>query len=388
MSAPEKKNILELPLKIIMSEEGTTVFLKQNKKLTKFKLADNAEEYGLLFERFVPSSVQRMLLLDYVSKIEVSRPEFVSCRQEIMDLSKIIVFSILYRQFDAILFTKIMASDMIKRWNRANPSSILDERTRFNEGFLQNYFRERSTLIEQLKQDILLPIRRKIMKTPELLPDELNTQLLLSEKFINSMRGATWFVLSKFKDIEGFDNVIKDLLILLQGFMEKAKIAEYIALMLIELAVNAENTNLRREAAFLYRGAEDPNAVLFDPNIRRRIVEELSKKNELVYISWKIGSSSSSVGTQGRLQITVYNRESEYQVMKESIDAKKSANIQKKTLLDFYRDIAPGEADTELGLYYLSYLSEACAKVGVKFESIVNQLKASDTTFITLSFNL
>ena len=108
----------------------------------------------------------------------------------------------------------------------------------------------------------------------------------------------------------------------------------------------------------------------------------------LVYISWKIGSSSSSVGTQGRLQITVYNRESEYQVMKESIDAKKSANIQKKTLLDFYRDIAPGEADTELGLYYLSYLSEACAKVGVKFESIVNQLKASDTTFITLSFNL
>lgn len=388
MSAPEKKNILELPLKIIMSEEGTTVFLKQNKKLTKFKLADNAEEYGLLFERFVPSSVQRMLLLDYVSKIEVSRPEFVSCRQEIMDLSKIIVFSILYRQFDAIFFTKIMASDMIKRWNRANPSSILDERTRFNEGFLQNYFRERSTLIEQLKQDILLPIRRKIMKTPELLPDELNTQLLLSEKFINSMRGATWFVLSKFKDIEGFDNVIKDLLILLQGFMEKAKIAEYIALMLIELAVNAENTNLRREAAFLYRGAEDPNAVLFDPNIRRRIVEELSKKNELVYISWKIGSSSSSVGTQGRLQITVYNRESEYQVMKESIDAKKSANIQKKTLLDFYRDIAPGEADTELGLYYLSYLSEACAKVGVKFESIVNQLKASDTTFITLSFNL
>jgi hypothetical protein len=34
------------------------------------------------------------------------------------------------------------------------------------------------------------------------------------------------------------------------------------------------------------------------------------------------------------------------------------------------------------------YLSEACEKVGVKFESVVSQIKESDTTVIALSFYL
>lgn len=388
MPSPEKKTVLDLPLKVILTDEGTTVFIRQNKKLTKFKLADNAEEHGLLLERFVPSSIQRMLLIDYVSKIEIARAEFVSCRQEVMDLSKLVVFGILYRQFDSTLFSRILASDVIKRWNRANPASILDEKTRFNEGFLQSYFRERSDIMAQIKQELLVPIRKKIMRNGELLPDELNTQLLLSEKFIDSLRGATWFILSKFHDVEGYELIAKELMSLLSVYMEKAKVAEYVALMVIELAVNAENTNLRREAAFLYRGTEDPNAVLYDPGIRRRVVEELRKKEELVYVSWKIGGTSSSIGTQGRLQITLYNHEDEYQMVKDNIDAKKAANLRKKSLLDFYREIPPGEADTELGLYYLSYLSEACEKVGIKFESAVSQIKSSDTTVITLSFNI
>jgi hypothetical protein len=38
----------------------------------------------------------------------------------------------------------------------------------------------------------------------------------------------------------------------------------------------------------------------------------------------------------------------------------------------------------ELGLYYLSYLNEAASKVNVKFDSLVNQIRNSDLTVITL----
>ena len=57
----------------------------------------------------------------------------------------------------------------------------------------------------------------------------------------------------------------------------------------------------------------------------------------------------------------------------------------KKTLIDFYRDVPDG--GTDLGLYYLSYLDDACKKVDVKFESLVNQFSASDLTVINLIFN-
>ena len=90
---------------------------------------------------------------------------------------------------------------------------------------------------------------------------------------------------------------------------------------------------------------------------------------------------------QGRLQITLYNKESEYQTIKETFEDRKSADLKKKSLQDFYKQLPEGEANTELGLYYLSYLSEACEKVNVKFESLVNQMAGSDLTVITLALS-
>ena len=170
--------------------------------------------------------------------------------------------------------------------------------------------------------------------------------------------------------------------------MEKSKIAEYISLMIMELAMNAENSNLKREAKAIFKGAVDMNAVLFDPNIRHQVLDSLERKRELVYLSWKIGSRGVSVGTQGRLQITLYNKESEYQSVKETFDEHKNADLKKKSLMDFYKQLPEGEANAELGLYYLSYLSEACEKVNVKFESLVNQMPGSDLTIITLALYL
>ena len=56
-------------------------------------------------------------------------------------------------------------------------------------------------------------------------------------------------------------------------------------------------------------------------------------------------------------------------------------------VIDFYRELPDGQEGTDLGLYYLSYLDDACRKVNVKFESIVNQFSASDLTVINLNFN-
>ena len=58
--------------------------------------------------------------------------------------------------------------------------------------------------------------------------------------------------------------------------MDKAKIAEYISLMLMELVVNAENTNLRKEVKNMYKGSVDPNTVMFDPNIRKKLSPNLN----------------------------------------------------------------------------------------------------------------
>jgi len=384
----ERKTVLELPVKLVLTEEGTTFFIRKGKKLRKFKLADSVEEYGIILDSFSPLSLQRMMLLDYISKIEISKSEFVSSRQEIMDLSKLIVYSMLYRQYDSYIFDRILASDTIKRWNRLNPANIIDADTPMNDSFLQAVLREKEGSLKALRGEILGPMYDRINKSPTLLPEEKNIQLLLAEKFLNNLRPFTWFILTKFKGTEGYEQLLKDIRYSLSQYMEKASIAEYVSLIIMELAMNAENSNLKREAKAIFKGSVDMNAVLFDPAIRKQVLDSLALRGDLVYLSWKIGSRSASIGTQGRLQITLFNKESEYQNMKEAFDEKKNADLKKKSLMDFYKELPESEANTELGLYYLSYLSEACEKVDVKFESLVNQIPNSDLTMMTLVLNL
>jgi len=384
----EKKSVINLPVKLVLTEGGTSFFIRKGKNLRKFKLADNLEEYGIVLDTFTPSSLQRMMLVDYLSKIEISKSEFMSTRQEVMDISKLIVYSMLYRQYDSYIFARVLASDVIKKWNRLNPANIIDDKTPINDSFLHTVLKEKEKDIREIKDEILSPMYAFINKSTSLLPEEKNIQLLLSEKFLNNLRPFTWFIIAKFRGSEGYELLLKSIRTSLAEYMEKSKIAEYVSLMIIELAMNAENSNLKREAKAIFKGAVDMNAVLFDPAIRTQVIESLERKGELVYLSWKIGSRGASVGMQGRLQITLYNKESEYQTTKETIEERKSADLKKKSLQDFYRELPEGEASTELGLYYLSYLSEACEKVNVKFESLVNQIPGSDLTVITLAISL
>jgi hypothetical protein len=209
----------------------------------------------------------------------------------------------------------------------------------------------------------------------------------MSEKFLNRLGLMNWYIITTFHKNEGANEMFIAIRNLLNSYMEKSKVAEYISVMVMELALNNENTNIRKEARKMYHGIDDIDALVFDPEIRAKIVQELQRKHELVFLSWKLGGGASSIGKQGRLSITLYNKDDEFQEVKENIETAKSSNTAKKTLIDFYRELPEGQEGTDLGLYYLSYLDDACKKVNVKFESLVNQYSASDLTVINLNFN-
>lgn len=387
MSAAEKKFILDLPLKVVLTEEGASHFMSNKKKLMRFRLADNAEEYGISMEHFSPMSIQNMILVDYISKIEISMSEFVSRRQEIMDLSKVIVYSILYKQFDRLIFSELIECDCVRRHNRTNPSQLIDEKTRIPEKQLRNILSFKDNAIQQSRQTILEPVWKGIMANKDYTPEEKNVYLLMTEKFLNRLSLMNWYIITKFYKSDGFSQIMSLIRQALAQYMDKSKVAEYISVMVMELALNSENTNMRKEAKILYQGIDNADTLIYDPDIRKKIVEELARKHEFVSLSWKIGGGSTSIGKQGALNITLYNKDDEFQEVKENIESKLSANTNKKSLIDFYRQMPEGEEGTDLGLYYLSYLDDACKKVNVKFESLVNQFTTSELTVINLKFN-
>lgn len=387
MSASDKKFLLELPLKVILTEDGASNFISHNKKLLRFRLADNLDEYGISLNKFSPQSIQSMILLDYISKIEISMSEFVSSRQEVMDLSKVIVYSLLYKQFDREVYNALIQCECVKKHNRANPAKLIDNKTQMSDRQLRSTLSGKQTVIQTTRKAILDPIWNSIMSNKDYSAEEKNVYLLMSEKFLNRLGLMNWYIITTFHKNEGANEMFIAIRNLLNSYMEKSKVAEYISVMVMELALNNENTNIRKEARKMYHGIDDIDALVFDPEIRAKIVQELQRKHELVFLSWKLGGGASSIGKQGRLSITLYNKDDEFQEVKENIETAKSSNTAKKTLIDFYRELPEGQEGTDLGLYYLSYLDDACKKVNVKFESLVNQYSASDLTVINLNFN-
>ena len=382
-----KKLMLDLPLKLILTEAGASNFISHKKNLKKIKLADNVEEYGVSLNKFSPQSVQNMLLLEYISKIEISMSEFVSKRQEVMDLSKLIVYSVLYKQFDREIFQAFIASDCVRRHNRQNPAQLIDEKTNMGEMKLRQILSTKNGLIEQTRKAILAPIWKAISSNKDYSPEEKNVYLLTSEKFMNRLGLMNWYIITKFSKDENFSEMISSVRSLLTKYMDKSKVAEYISVMVMELALNNENANIRKEAQQMYADRDDISTLVLDPDVRKKIVRELESKHEQVFLSWKIGGGSSSVGKQGRLHITLYNKDDEFQEVKENFEMKAQADTAKRSLVDFYRELPEGQEGTDLGMYYLSYLDDACKKVNVKFESLVNQFTASGLTVINLIFN-
>lgn len=386
MSASGRKMMIELPLKVVLTEDGASNFISHKKKLIRFRLADNIDEYGISMRQFSPQSIQTMLMLDYISKIEISMPEFVTSRQEVMDLSKIIVYSLLYKQFDRDIYTAIIQCDCVRKYNRAHASQLIDEKTKMSEKQLRSILISKDEVIAQTRSEILEPVWESIRNNKDYSIEEKNIYMLMTEKFMNRMSLQNWYVITLFHKKEGFQDMIVAIRNILAQYMEKSRVAEYISVMVMELALNNENTNIRKEAKSMYPTVDDINALVVDPDVRSKIVKELQKKRVLVSVSWKLGGGSTSIGKQGRLQITLYNKDDEFQEVKENIETKASADTNKRTLIDFYRE-TPDGGGTDLGLYYLSYLDDACKKVNVKFESIVNQFSTSDLTVINLIFN-
>ncbi len=382
-----KKFQLNLPLKVILSDGGTSHFLGHNINLTRFHMADGKDEKGISINPFSPKSVQDMVMLDYISKIEVSMAELTAFRQDVMDLSKTIVYSLLYKQFDRVLYSTLVKCDVVVKFNRANPRSLIDESTKIPDAKLRPILEKKKTVVALAKKSILEPVWKAIMTNQSYSPEERNVYILMSEKFLNRLGLMNWHVITQFFQKEGFEQINLSIRHLLQEYMEKSSIADHISLLLMELVTNNENTNLRKVAKILYNGIEDTDSVVLNPEIREKLFAELKNRHELVTISWQLGGGSAAIGKQGRLHIMLFNKDDQYQLMKDTVSDKMSNDTKKRSIVDFYRDEPNASSGMDLGMMYFSYLDESCKKANVKFESIVNQPMSNDLTVINLIFN-
>lgn len=381
--ASKKKPILDLPVKLIFTETGVSFFIRSNKKLNRFTMADNTEQYGISLAKFSPASLQNMMLIGYITKIEISRPEFMSKRSDLMDLAKLICFGFLYKQFDEEVLDLLIHSDTILEWNRNNPGSIIDKKTKVNEKVLAQVIEKNKQAINSIRRNLSRSVYDWINKNPKLQVDEKNIQIFLTDKFLNNLRPFSWFIMTKFSSSLEYDTVYEELKKKLVQYIQKSSIAEYLALMLMELCISAENINMKAFVKKKYKGAISYESLVFDPEKRAKLMHEMERDEANLSVAWRIGArNETSIGTSTKLEVSVYNKETEYDALRNKMNETISSDGG-SSLSDFYQ--TSDVDNTEMGMNYLTYLMEECNKVGIHFTSRVNQIRGGEgMSFITL----
>ena len=385
MSAKKRNPKLDLPIKLIFTQKGINFFIKNNKKLNKFVMADNTVKYGVSFSEVSPPAVQQMMLVGYIEKIEIDRVEFTSRRSDLIDLTKILVYGNFYRQFDEEVSQLIFNSNLVKNWNRNNPASIIDEKSTINENYLTNLLKDgeiKKLILKEIASSSALAIKRD----DKLLVEEKRIKLFLIERFVDGIRPVCWFVLHRFKNEKTYGDVIKQLSGILDLYLDRSSIAEYLSLVILELLTAGENSNLNSYVENVYKGKISKQKLMTDPETRKKLFEEMEKEKQFLSLAWTIGNpNSTSIGTSNTLKIMIYSKGLAFSDMKDMVDESTSSNLNDKKISDFYDEV--GSMNTELGMNYINYLNEACSKVSIRFKPFVYQIRNNINSVICLDFH-
>jgi hypothetical protein len=262
---------------------------------------------------------------------------------------------------------------------------VIDEHTVFNQTSLQAFLTGVAAHIPAVSRELQQSFIASVQADTSLTPEEQRLRYYLSDAFVVSMRKIIWYVLVRSRGQSEYAQLVSDFRPLLAQHVGKALIAEYLALMIIELLSYTEISHYRQVASLLYGNPKAAEAVASNERLRAAVQKQMGEEGDLFYLTYQLASPGASIGTENRLRVTIYNREREYNLVREELEQKPAADIRQKSLADFYKQIPPEHMDTELGRYYLSFLQSACEKQNVRIESTVSQPARSDLIVMHLA---
>ena len=239
--------------------------------------------------------------------------------------------------------------------------------------------------IPRVSLDIQEPLLRQYTANPALTEEERTLRAYLSDGFVVSASKLLWCILATSRGQPEYEGLLGELREVLGGFVEKAAISENLALMVVELLGYTEVSHYRQVTESLLKGRRAGEALMTDERMRSEVRRRMEAEGDLLSLTYQLGSKGASIGTENRLRVSICNQEKSFRRLNEQLESRLGIDVKEHSLLDFYKKIPEQQINTELGLYYLSYLQKACEKQNIRIESTVNLVPRSDLTLINLT---
>lgn len=375
---------ITLPVGLTLTDEGEYFFNKHHKTLSVMQSRKDSRGTRIVLDTYSAKTLQRLVSAGYIAEIAVTRSDFSSKRNEIMDLAKLTVYAVLWREHTKKLGPVLRKTPTVVRWNRANPKNALNnknllinlrspEQQRGLDGF--------STVREQVLEEIFRAVSGGAAESQE----EYRLNRLKVDNFLQQLNPLIWALLAREQEQEAYEETVATLGTAVQAYLSQTAIADYLSLLLLELTSLGEKSLMESAVTRYLQGKVDTDSFLKDPSNRSKILTVLEQNNCANTLLWKLKLNRTDDADSYPFQILLFTQDMDPESISRDIERMKGLDIKGKTLSDFCNDKGEEEdPSTSLGLLYLTYLQEECHRSNTYFTSFVNSLD-SRISYITLN---
>ncbi len=360
---------LKIPVTLVLNTVGLSMMSIKDSKRDR-----GSSAYEVTLKEYKPEVIQKLLIQSCLRRIDISLDDVIANRREIIDFSKLIMFSVLYRQFRREVFEMTVRSPLIKQWNRQNPRQQIDassdtllmkmERSLLNRKEEVNLFRQ--TMMNRLWSDHGYLFQGD---------DDHQKRMGMAGKLLRNIHPFTQVVLLDYSKAQDVRVLTQNILSKLALYLKRFSLPEYNALVLLEYLQCSERENLVAEYNhILQSNGRQVSEYPMNEMIRKELIKR--KITPQTRFSFMFENRSSQTrGNMSRLRMMILSGERESRGMNDILFHRKSTVRLKKSIKDYLEKECKDScecANPEILHYYMNHLEEVCRETGCNFSSFVN----------------
>ncbi len=387
LQTPKLEKIpITLPLKLSLTNDGIAYCANKQILTRDIITYGGKKKTGLLLTSFKGPILQRLILNKFINSIDVDRIELLTKRSDIIDVTKLLVYGILYKKFKPTLKHILYESDAMYKLIQAQKIRNIKPDFKFNPEVVNNFMLSNDKTIRTLKLSLTYDPIALVNKDRSLDQDEKNKKRLIVERLIDQIDNNTWFMYHFLNKSNTKLDILHNMNEVVSAFVYKTNIADYISLILMELIQNAEKVHYQRIAKIKNFVADEKQfeAVIRMKDFREELNDYAKKNNHMLNLNFSIDGDHTNMQNKMRLQIAITNKGLIMERTRRALQDKSIKHTSEKSLANFYRDSGEKKTGAGLGLYYLSYVEDECKKADIKFESRIISDHNRDETTVTL----
>lgn len=377
--------LIRLPANIVLTGEGESVFSQSGSLLKNVKKFDGRPGKGLQSPSFNAQTVQKLIINSFVEEIYVSMPDLLRARNMIMDTTKLATFGILYKKMNPSLAKMLLESSVLQDYNRKNPKNQINDLRNIDSAKKDLLLKVKKDEIDLMELEIRNEVIQMILGDKELEEEDRLLRMRSLDKFIAFIDGRIWYLYYVVYQTPLKFDILRAFARMVFQYLDRTKIATYLATMLMELIQNAERAHFERLLIRNHWAADSPGVDKFlkKKENREKAIKLAVEQRQFLNIAWKFARDNTQ-GRPYRIEIIVSNHGMISKTLETSLAHKMKTDTEGLSMAQFFEESGDDKLGAGLGLLYLSYLEDECRANGLNFNCQIYPEPEKELTVVNI----